>query len=92
MKDQLLEQLAALEHEQWAHWTSYMLDNDTVENVLRWRKQIETPYADLSEKEKESDREWARKVLAVLERLDTRLLLDQIIAEHIDAWKALAGK
>jgi len=61
--DNLIEKLAALEHEQWAHWTRYMLDNLTPENIQRWRRQIETPYEDLSEKEKESDRVWARKVM-----------------------------
>ena len=63
----LREQLAALEHEQWAHWTRYMLDNLTSENIARWQQQIETPYAELSEKEKESDRRWADKVLSLLE-------------------------
>jgi len=49
------------EHEQWAHWTAYFLrilldahpELGTDENVLRWSRQ--------TEKEKESDREWARK-------------------------------
>lgn len=59
----LVEKLADLEHAQWAHWTKYMLDNLTPENIKRWRKQIETSYADLSEKEKDSDREWAKKVI-----------------------------
>ena len=58
---ELIEQMAELEHIQWAHWTGYMLDNLTPENISRWRRQIGTPYADLTEKEKESDREWARK-------------------------------
>lgn len=58
-----LERLAALEHEQWAHWTDYMLDNLTDENISRWRAQIKTPYAELTENEKESDRGWARKAL-----------------------------
>jgi len=62
----LREQLADLEHEQWAHWTRYMLDNLTPENIARWRRQCDTPYADLSEKEKDSDREWADKVLALV--------------------------
>ena len=57
------EHLAELEHIQWAHWTEYMLNNMTPENIKRWRKQIKTPYKDLSEKEKDSDREWADKVL-----------------------------
>lgn len=62
-----VEALAALEHEQWAHWTRYMLDNATAENIERWRRQIDTPYEALTEKEKESDRVWARKVLDALE-------------------------
>ncbi len=61
------ESLAAAEHSQWAHWTAYMLDNLSRENIIRWSLQIETPYAELTEAEKESDREWARKaVVAVL--------------------------
>jgi hypothetical protein len=61
------ERLAALEHNQWTHWTRYMLDNLTPENIERWRRQIATPYAELSEREKESDRQWADLVLAALE-------------------------
>ena len=59
----LRERLAALEHEQWAHWTRHLLDHLTPENVERWRRQIDTPYERLSEAEKRSDREWADRVL-----------------------------
>ena len=62
----VLDNLAALEHNQWAHWTAYMLDHLTDANIERWKRQLATPYADLSEKEKESDREWARKALSVI--------------------------
>lgn len=62
----LIEDLADLEHQQWAHWTRYLLDNYTPENIERWIKQINTPYSALSEKEKESDRKWARKVATVI--------------------------
>ena len=62
---ELIEKLAAHEHEQWAHWTRYMLDNLTEENIARWRQQIDTAYQDLSEQEKESDRDWARKTIEV---------------------------
>ena len=34
--------------------------------VARWEKQIETKYVDLSEAEKESDREQVRKYLPVI--------------------------
>ena len=64
--DQLREELADLEHEQWAHWTEYMLANLTPENVTRWERQCRTPYSALTEREKNSDRKWADKVLEVL--------------------------
>jgi hypothetical protein len=65
----LREKAAALEHTQWAHWTEYMLNMlclqhpelNTNENVIRWRKQIDTRYEDLTEQEKQSDREWVDK-------------------------------
>lgn len=66
---EMIEKLAALEHEQWAHWTGYMLDNLTDENISRWRRQVKINYHDLSEKEKESDREWAWKTIEVLDVL-----------------------
>lgn len=62
----LREKLSALEHDQWAHWTQYMLDNLTDENIARWKKQCKTEYKNLSEKEKDSDREWADKVIDLL--------------------------
>jgi hypothetical protein len=68
------EELANLEHQQWAHWTQYMLDNLTPENIERWRRQIDTPYSELSEKEKASDRNWADKVLALVNKpIEVRL-------------------
>lgn len=65
MKAGLREPLADLEHQQWSHWTSYMLDNMTFGNIKRWRSQVATPYAKLSEREKDSDRAWADKVIAL---------------------------
>lgn len=62
----LRERLAALEHEQWALWTRHMLDHLTPENIERWRRQIATPYEQLSEPEKQSDRAWAERVLAIV--------------------------
>lgn len=104
--NELRELLAALAHEQWAHWTRYMLarletvivDNDEEYRAMRlnglafcqtreaarayvdgmeeqdrafadlerWRRQVETPYADLTEEEKAGDREWADRYLAIL--------------------------
>lgn len=60
------EQLAELEHDQWAHWTRYMLDNLTPQNIERWRRQCDTPYSELTEKEKDSDREWADRSMKIM--------------------------
>lgn len=69
VKNNLREELAALEHEQWGIWTRYMIRNFTKENVDRWKKQMVTPYKSLSEKEKRSDRVGADRVLELFERL-----------------------
>ena len=71
-KPDLRERIAALEHEQWAHWTDHLLDNLTPENVERWRRQIDTPYDLLSEPEKDSDREWADRVLGLIGEHENR--------------------
>jgi predicted RNase H-like nuclease len=61
-----LEKLAELEHTQWQSWMKYMLRNLTPENIEKWKRQIKTPYKELTELEKESDRKWAQKVLDLL--------------------------
>jgi hypothetical protein len=72
----LIEDLAAIEHERWAHWQSYMHENGErrpdgslvlpAELVRRWDTQIVTGYADLSESEKNSDREQVRRYLPLI--------------------------
>ncbi len=64
-EQELREQLAAIEHERWADWQKYchrvLRDNNPSPEqgdiLERWDRQIETPYAELSEAEKQSDRE-----------------------------------
>ena len=65
MRDELREALAELEHDQWTAWTRWQLANTDAEHISRWQRQMATPYADLSEREKDSDREWADKALAI---------------------------
>lgn len=74
----LVEELAALEHQRWAHWQKYVHDNGQrqpdgsivlpADLVVRWERQINTQYADLTAEERESDREQVRKYLPLLER------------------------
>lgn len=84
-----LEKLAELEHEQWSHWTEYMLNNLTKENIERWKGQIKTSYSKLSEKEKESDREWARRALRIFEESKKKQLLDSKDQDCGKAWEVL---
>jgi hypothetical protein len=72
----LLDVLADIEHERWSHWQRYMHKQATKQAdgslvlpahlVSRWEKQINTPFASLSEEEKESDREQVRKYLPII--------------------------
>ena len=64
---ELRETLANIEHQRWADWQKYMhglcVKTKTARIIIpaklvsRWERQIKTPYKDLSEKEKDSDRE-----------------------------------
>lgn len=74
--EDLMEQMAAVEHERWSKWIKYqfgkcvrdangslIVPHDLVE---RWQRQAATPYEALSEKEKETDREEVRTILKTL--------------------------
>lgn len=74
--DEIIDRLANIEHERWAHWQRYvhskcdqLPDGSLVippSLVTQWERQIATPYCELSEKEKESDREQVRKFLPTI--------------------------
>lgn len=70
------EQLAALAHAQWSGWMVYLFNMSHSNGdgtiiipatlVARWQGQIATPYEELSEREKDSDRVEADKVLTLM--------------------------
>jgi hypothetical protein len=64
-RQELLEQLAELEHEQWVAWSRAVAAEVSEGRRRRWQE-CWVPYAELPEEVKEVDREWARKVLAAL--------------------------
>ena len=80
--DPTLERVAGEVHQVWCRWMMYMFNSQTAAAIARWERQMQTPYAQLSEEEKASDREIARRYLDIV--LSTRSL------EHID--KLLEGK
>lgn len=72
----VLERMAAQAHASWSGWMEHLFKL-SVRNadgtvtipanlVERWERQIATDYADLSKREKDSDRTEARRMLDVL--------------------------
>lgn len=76
MDNDLREALSDESHEIWSSWTRWQFSVCTQNEdgsltipaslVERWTRQMNTPYADLTEREKDSDREQADKILTVL--------------------------
>jgi len=72
----LIEELAAIEHDRWAHWQRHLrgrcapgFDGSLVipaDLVRRWTAQMNTSYCDLSEAEKDSDREQVARYLSII--------------------------
>ena len=76
-REELIEQLAEKEHGSWSHWMKYLFSKCTANGdgsvtippdlVERWKQQAETPYTDLSEREKQSDRNRVKLILPIIE-------------------------
>jgi cytochrome P450 len=92
VSDELREKLAYLQHDIWASWMRYMFTCGTLnpdgtwtmpaEKVQRWQRQMVTPYSELTDNERESDRQQADKMLTVLPRAqDSETRLSEKIAE-----------
>lgn len=62
------EELAALEHEQWVEWSKAVACEVSDERVLRWRKYWK-PYSELDDDVKAKDRNWALRVLKIIDKL-----------------------
>ena len=65
---ELIEELSDLEHEQWMGWAKDILKTEdiTEERSKRWKEDSFKPYKDLTEEQKDMDREWAEKVLKIV--------------------------
>lgn len=79
----LRERLAALCHDQWSGWMRHLFSKCQTPaptgNIYiprppreRWQRQMNTPYAELSESEKDSDRKEADRILEALGQEGTK--------------------
>lgn len=69
VREETIEVLAALEHEQWVEWAQTFMREPLSLSRARikgWDRYF-VPYAQLDETAKEQDRVWARRSLAALE-------------------------
>lgn len=76
----LKERLAAIEHERWSDWMKYMFSVCSgifapdrgpgsfipADFAKRWIRQMNTPYAELTEEEKQSDRDQVERYWYIL--------------------------
>jgi len=82
--ERVITRLAQIEHERWTHWQRYLHDKcDRLEDgslvippdlVWRWEDQVEASYDQLSEQERESDREQVQRYLPVVIEEIVRIL------------------
>jgi uncharacterized Fe-S center protein len=63
---EILESLSELNHNQWVQWVDYMLSNLIAKNITKWKLMMKVPYSRLDERDKESDREWAKKSIKII--------------------------
>lgn len=85
----LLERLAELEHLQWVNWSKQIAKTENISSsrLERWVKLWATPYSELSEEDKEKDRELARKVLGIMD-FPKRIDLAAAYSALDFAWKS----
>lgn len=69
LQGELLDELAALEHEQWMEWTETLAGEEALSpnRLQRWKSSFK-PYEELTEAQQESDRNYAKKVLLLLKK------------------------
>ena len=75
--DKRFEELSALEHDQWMAWSKDIAKKENIssERLKRWKK-LWKPYAELTEEEKNQDREYAEKVIEVIDKKSSLKLAD----------------
>lgn len=88
---QLLEKLADLEHNQWWEWSRDLSRKEKLskERLDRWDR-LWTFYKFLSEKSKEQDRVYARKIIELLKQ--EQIIITQDTGSHINGGQSSANR
>lgn len=97
--DSEIEQLAEIEHQRWADWQAWChkilrenCPSPELEAVLeRWDKQIATPYKDLTEQEKQSDRDQVDRYLPLLSKEVDKAVIKARIDERKEVIREVNG-
>lgn len=65
----LLEALARLSHQEWMEWSKAIAENEclSLNRMRRWQGDLWKPYDELTDDQKEQDRERARRMLEIVE-------------------------
>lgn len=80
-REELIEKLADAEHASWSHWMRYlfskcMMWNATPDGVValipanlvkHWQRQMNMAYRELSEREKQSDRDEVERIMPIID-------------------------
>ena len=74
-EEQIQESFAAFFHQQWADWMTYLFSETILEDDLyainenqveKWTRQMNTPYSELPENEKDIGREQVEKFMTFM--------------------------
>lgn len=89
---ELLEELAAIEHDQWIEWASSIIRSENISESRKKRwESLFVPYSELSEEMKEADRKYARIIMKKVEQenaalkgklLEIKRRVARVITEH----------
>jgi hypothetical protein len=79
-ESELIEKLSEAEHRSWSYWMTYLFSTCEIQEdgsavipaplVERWHRQLATPYSELTEREKQSDRDEVIKILPIIKASD----------------------
>lgn len=76
MEKDVIEKLASYEHDRWSRWQKHVFNKSILnkdgsytipkEYVDKWTRQINTSYIDLTEEEKQKDRDEAIRIIEII--------------------------